>query len=304
MTEPTKGVIALLLTSMVWGLSPLFYAQLGHVPPLEVLCYRGLWALVLYLLVLAGQRRLAEVPRAFLGKGRYWTILIATVLVSINWFGFIYAISEGRTVEAGLGYYMMPLFSVVLGWLVLSEKLHRMQWAAVWLAALAVVLLTYGLGTAPWLSLVLAGTFAAYGLIKKRLPVGPVISVTAEVLLLAPFALAYLVWIGPETALGYGWSTHVLLVLAGPLTATPLIFFAYGARRVRLATVGIMNYVNPTLQVICATLILAEPFTDWHAITFPMIWVALALYSFAAIRQERASRSAGSSAVISGRTET
>lgn len=298
MGEAARGVAALVLACTVWGLSPVYYAELAHVPPLVVLAWRTLWSLVLFGLVLGLQGRLGDLRGAFAGLRRTGATLAAALLVSANWFGFILAVSTGRTVESSLGYFIFPLVAVALGRVVLGERLSALQWGAVALAAAAVLVLTAGLGTAPWIALWLAVTFGLYGLVKARLALGPVVSVAAEVLLLSPIALV-LVLTAPAPP---DLRTQLLLAFSGVLTAGPLALFAYAARRVRLSTLGLGQYINPTLQFLVAVLWFAEPFTLWHAIAFPMIWLGLLLYSASRIAQERAARrsdsSAGTSATI------
>ena len=197
---------------------------------------------------------------------------------------------NGQALEASLGYYIFPLFAVALGYLVLGERFTRLQSLAIGLAVLAVVVLTVGLGVAPWLALMLAATFASYGLIKQGVALGPVISVFVEMLILTPLALVWL-WGVHE----FGWTdiggrvggvfghdpvASVMLALSGPLTGGPLILFSFAARRIPYATVGLVQYLNPTLQFAAAVLVLGERFTVWHAIAFPLIWVGLALYSW------------------------
>lgn len=303
MTEGAKGVSAMVAACVVWGLSPLFYALLDHVPPLEVLSYRTIWSLIFFAGVLALQGRLGLVPRALGSVMGFLTIAAAGVMIASNWFGFIYAVQNGLTVEASLGYYIFPLVAVLLGRMFFGERLTRAQLAAVALAGVAVATLTVGLGVPPWISLMLAVTFGLYSAIKKRLDVGPVVSVTGEVLVLSPLAVLWIVLMGQGAGGDNALGTHLLLALSGPLTATPLILFSYAARRVRLATVGLVQYLNPTLQFIVATMIFVEPFTFWHALAFPMIWVALVIYSATALRQERASRRVVSNAATSGTVE-
>ncbi len=207
--------------------------------------------------------------------------------------------------QASLGYFIYPLIAVLIGAFVFGEGMGWLKVSAVGLAALAVLVLTFGLGQLPWISLVLATTFGIYGLIKKRTTVGPVISVTAEVAVIAPFLLIWLLGVhnqlwGPSiddgsAAFGADVFDTTLLMLSGPLTALPLILFSYAARRLAMATVGLMQYVNPSLQFLVAVLVFSEPFTRWHAIAFPLIWCALALYSLHAIRQERSARINGKS---------
>lgn len=285
MSNTAKGIIAMVMCCTIWGLSPLYYAMLKHVPAVEVLAYRGLWSLVFFVLILLAQRRAPLVKTAL--RTSFWVIFAAAAMISVNWFGFIYAIQIGQGMEASLGYYIYPLVAVLLGWLMFNERLGMAQRGAIFLVAIAVGTLTIGLGVAPWIALALASTFAIYGVLKKRLDVGPVVSVTAEVVVIAPFAIGFIIWFaGPQDL-----QTHALLALSGPLTATPLILFSYAARRVQMSTIGVVQYLNPTLQFSCAVFAFSEPFTQWHGVAFPLIWTALIIYSVAALRQEKATRS-------------
>lgn len=300
MREDQKGVLAMVAACTVWGLSPLYYAQLKHVPPLEILCYRSLWSLGFFLFILGVQGRMLEVRVALSNPRQVVTIFIAAAMIAGNWFGFIFAISKGHGIEASLGYYIFPLVAVVIGKLVFAERLNPAQWVAVGIAAFGVAVLTFGLGVAPWISLWLAGTFGAYGMIKKQLPLGPVVSVTSEVLLLAPLAIAWIALKGTGVGGANDVGTHALLALSGPLTASPLIMFSFAARRVRMSTVGLVQYLNPTLQFGCAALIMGEVVTKWHAIAFPIIWTALLVYTVSLWRQDRAAAKASSKVVMSG----
>lgn len=286
-----KGILALLAACTVWGLSPLYYHLLAHVPPLEVLCYRTLSSLVFFAGLLAVQGRLGQVAAALRNPRTLMLICAAAVMISLNWFGFIYTISIGNGLSASLGYYMFPLVAVVLGRLVFKESLSRAQMAAVALAALAVAVLTAGLGVAPWIALGLASTFGAYGVVKKGLDLGGVVSVTAEVAVLAPLALVWLVLRGTEIGNhALNWYDLSLLAFSGILTGLPLILFSIAARRVRLSTVGLVQYLNPTLQFGCAVLFFGNALTLWHSIAFPMIWAALAIYSVSAVVVDRSAR--------------
>jgi len=300
--------MAMAAACTVWGLSPIYYKLLAEVPPLEVLSHRTLWSALLFALVLAAQGRLGLVPAALRGRGLA-VVALAAVLISANWFLFIFSVQIGHTVEASLGYFIFPLVAVVIGLVAFGERLGLGQGLAVALAGLAVVVLTAGLGVAPWIALALATTFGLYGLIKKRLAAGPVVSVTAEVLVLTPLALIWLIglhsgaWVEfarPGAWFGQSLGTSVMLAFSGVITAGPLILFSYAARRVSMATLGLVQYLNPSLQFVCATLIFAEPFTRWHGIAFSLIWAALTLYSWESLRQDRAARSRGVSAATSG----
>ena len=297
MSDAAKGVLAMVAACTVWGLSALYYKLVAHVPPLEVLAHRTIWSAAFFGIALAVQGRLAEIAAVFAGRRVLLIVAASGLLISINWLVFIHSVQVGRAVEASLGYYIFPLVAVILGRLVLGERLSPVRWAAVVLAALAVGVLTWGLGVAPWISLVLAGSFGLYGLLKQRVPVGPVVSVTTEVLLIAPLALTWLwgrhagYWDDPTGRAGAvfadGWRDSLLLAFSGVLTGGPLILFSYASKRLNYATQGLVQYVNPTLQFLVATLIFAEPFTRWHAMAFPLIWLALALYSLEALRRDR-----------------
>jgi len=294
MTEATKGVIALIATCTIWGLSGLYYKLLEHIPPLEILAHRTLWSFIFFAIVLAFQGRLKLLGRAVGSGRRVFLAGVAALMISINWYVFINSIQIGRAVEASLGYYIFPLVAVLLGAVVLRERLSRMQTLAVALATAAVITLTAGLGVAPWIALILATSFGLYGLIKKQIEAGPVVSVTAEVMLLAPIALVVLAraHINGTGAFGANLSDSLLLSFSGLLTATPLILFSYAAKRVRLATLGLVQYINPTLQFLVATFVFQEFFSFWHAIAFAMIWVALAIYTVASLGQEKTLRKA------------
>ena len=287
MSNAAKGVVAMVAACVIWGLSPIFYALLSHIAPLEVLAHRTVWSLLTFGLVLLIQGRLSELPRAVSSSRKLALTSVAALMISVNWFLFIYAIGAGRTVEASLGYYIFPLVAVAIGAVVLREQLGHWQWAAVGLASLAVVVLTLGLGVAPYISLALAVTFGIYGLLKRWVAAGPVVSVAAEVLLFLPFAGGYLLWVAQGVGLSYSLLDIVLLMASGPMTAVPLMLFSYAAKRADMSTIGLLQYINPTLQFGVAVLVLNEIVTLWHMIAFPIIWSALALYSWVSLRRPR-----------------
>lgn len=304
MTASTKGILAMIGSCIIWGLSSLIYKQLSNVPAIEILAHRTLWSFVFFVILLGVQGRLYEVRGSFSDRRSTCLTVLAALMILANWFLFIWSIETERAIQASLGYYIYPLVSVVLGWLFFGERLGCLQWTAITLVAVAVSALTYGLGGAPWVSLTLAGTFAIYGLLKKQLSVGPVVSVTSEVTLVVPFAVIFLLltWHNGEATFGQDLVTTGLLIFAGPLTAVPLILFSLAARRVSMATIGLVGYLNPTLQFLCAVVVFAEPFTSWHVMAFAMIWSALSLYSIAVWSQEKASRKASVAAAASGTT--
>ena len=303
MGETGKGVAAVLGATVLWGLAVLYWKALGHVPAAVVLGHRSVWSLVFFGAYLALRGRLGLVG-ALLGGPQKGRVAFAAAMIAVNWFIFIWAIQVSRTVEASLGYYIYPLVSVLLGVLLYRERLGAVRGLAVALVALAVALLTWGLGAAPWVALVLAFTFAAYGLTKKRIDAGPITSVTAEVALATPFVLGW-VWLNAGTHIWAGeLTTNLLLIGAGPVTSVPLILFSYGARRLAMSATGVLFYINPTLQFLIAAVVFGEPVTHWHWLAFPLIWAGVALYSAAAIRQDRAARRRVISAGTSGSTVT
>jgi len=229
-------------------------------------------------------------------------IVLAALMISGNWFGFIFAISIEQGMDASLGYYIFPLVAVLVGRLAFAERLQALQWWAIGVATVGVLVLTIGLGAAPYLALWLAVTLAVYMVVKRKLSIGPLVSVTAEVVVLLPLATMWLAFAGTQSQAPM--TDHLLLAFSGPLTAMPLILFSYAAKTVRVTTFGLAQYLNPTLQFCCAVFVFAEPFTKWHAIAFPLIWLAVVLYSISQLRQDRALRKAASKAGTVSTTST
>lgn len=297
MTEARKGVLAMVAAATIWGVASIYYKALSEVPPLEVLSHRTLWSAVFFGIVLVTQRRGAEVRAALRNPHHLRIVAASAVLIAANWFLFIYAVQTGHALQSSLGYYIFPLVAVALGYLVLGERFTWLQSVAVTLAAIGVALLTYGMGEAPWTAVIIAGTFGLYGLLKNRLPLGPAISVFLETLVLAPLALIWLwgmhadAWTDVDGRtggiFGQDTATSAMLAFSGILTGGPLVLFSYAARRIPYATLGLVQYLNPTLQFLVAVLVFGEAFTGWHGVTFALIWTALALYSAESLRRER-----------------
>ena len=291
MNRTAQGILAILAACVIWGLSPLYYNLLTMVPPLELLAQRTLWSFLFFALVLGLQGRVSELIHALGNRGHVITLFAAACAIAVNWYFFIYSVQINRVSEASLGYFIFPLVAVVFGLIVFKEKLSALQWVAVALAVFAVLILTYGLGVAPWLALVLSLSFGTYSVLKKRLDLSPVISVTLEVMLLLPLTVPYLLiqnW--PIQDSTDSWQIWFLLMGSGPLTATPLILFSYATRRISMSTVGIMQYINPSIQFLVALLIFAEPMTDWHFGAFLIIWVAVVIYSWSGFSARNAAK--------------
>lgn len=282
----TLGGVAYALGAFgLWGLFPLYFHAVASVPALEVLAHRVVWSVLCVALMLSAWRQWPSVRRAFAERRTLLALAGSSLLIAGNWLVFIWAVAQERVLEASLGYYITPLVSVLFGRLFLGERLHRLQWIAVVLAGVGVGTMLLRLGTPPWVSLALAATFSGYGLTRKLVAVGAIPGLFIETLLLAPLAALYLVVLtgSGEASFGCGgMGMDLLLVAAGVVTATPLIFYAQAVRRLRLASVGLFQYITPTAQMLLAVLVFDELFTATHGITFACIWLALALYSASA----------------------
>ena len=283
MTQPVKGAIAMLLACLTWGFAPLYYSFLSHLGPEEILSHRTLWSVVTFVSVIAVTGRRRETLRVLKLPKTMALILLAGVMIGINWYVFIFSVGAGRVTESSLGYYIFPLVMVLLGLVVFRETLSKLQWMSVALAVIAVIVLTYGLGRAPWLAMIISFTFGIYGLLKRIIKVDSIISVTLEVVFLLPFAVAYLCWFGsmPDAP------TLALLMFSGLITAGPLMLMTYATQTVRMATVGLVQYLNPVLQFFCAIVLLGEVLTSWHMIAIGLIWTALVFYTVAVFKAER-----------------
>lgn len=273
-----------------WGFTVIFYKQLMHVLPYEVLAHRTIWSVVLTATLILVFGRWHSFVAALKNRRLVLTLVATSLIIGSNWFVFIYSINESRVLETSLGYYINPLISVLIGVAFLSEKLTRPQIVAVVLAALGVIVMTVDFGEVPWISLFLAVTFAIYGYLRKITRVDPLEGLLIEVLILSPIALVYLVYAeghGGTSLMHTDALTLFLLALTGPMTTIPLFLFNFGAQRIRLATLGLMQYLAPTVQLIIAVWMYGELLTDTHIATFGLIWTGLALFSWDTWRRER-----------------
>jgi chloramphenicol-sensitive protein RarD len=288
LSRRTAGLLAGIGAYGTWGLIPGYFKAVAAAPPLELLAHRVVWALILLLVLLKQQGRLGELREA-LRPGRTLVMLSAsTVLIAINWLVYIWAVVGGRVLEGSLGYFINPLVNVVLGVLVLKEKLEPPVVWAVAMAGLGVAWLTLSIGHPPWVSLTLAFSFGSYGLLRKLAPVGAVVGLAVETLLLFPFALGFLVWAresGRLTFLAGDLGLDALLVLAGPLTAIPLLLFTAAARRLPLSTLGFIQYLSPTLQFLLAVFLWGEPLGPERVVAFACIWSGLLIFAVHSFRR-------------------
>ncbi|HBD89948.1 MAG: permease [Rhodobacteraceae bacterium GWE1_64_9] len=294
MMQPTqdspRGLAFALSAYVMWGFLPLYMKALSHVPAAEVIAHRVMWSVPVAGLLLIWLGRTGDLVVALRTPRMLAMGAVTALLISLNWGIYVWAIQHGHALDAALGYYINPLFSVFLGATLLGEKLNRPQLLAIALAAGAVVVLTVDAGRLPVLALGMTLTWAAYAYFKKQLPIGPNQGFMLEVLLLLPFALAYAIWLqatGQSHFLGSVTTDTWMLAAAGVVTAVPLICYANGAKLLRLSTIGILQYVAPTMIFLVAVFIFGEPFGAAKMIAFPMIWAALVIYSWGMLRARR-----------------
>lgn len=286
------GIAFGLIAYGMWGFFPLYFHQLSHVPPMDVLCNRAAWGCVFVSLLLTLRRRWPQTFAAAARPGHLLRLAIASLLVGSNWLIFLWAVSHGQVVASSLGYFLTPLVNVLLGLVVLKERLNGKEWLSVALAVAAVGNEVLSLGSLPWISLALAATFGAYGLVRKQVPVDAISGLWLETLAMLPIAGLYVLWqsqhAAPAVFTGHDATTLTLLITAGALTALPLMAFAAATQRLNLASVGMLMYINPTLQFATAVWVFGEPFPTSRLYTFALIWLGLAVFSWSAWQKYRA----------------
>lgn len=267
---------------LLWGLFPLYFKLLQDVGPFDIVLQRVFWSLIFLVMILSWRRQwgwLAEVirkPRVLLG------FLSSAILLTGNWTMYVWAVNSDRIIDASLGYFMSPLLSVLFGYLILKEKLRPLQWLAVLLALAAVLWLTWVNGRLPWIGLIIAATFASYGLLRKTGRLEALPGLALETMLLSPLVMGVLVVMalqGHNAFVQAGLASQILLVLSGPVTAIPLLMFAAAARCIPLSLLGLLQYITPTMQLLTGIFIYDEPFSGTRMTGFMVIWAALAVYS-------------------------
>jgi chloramphenicol-sensitive protein RarD len=285
-----RGLLAAISAFAFWGVFPLYLNLLAAVSALEILAHRIVWCCLFVSGWIAIRGELGAIRAALENGGTRRRLAASGALISINWLTYVWAINNGHVVDASLGYFINPLVSVALGVVGLSERLNRAQWAAVGLAAAGVTYLAIVTGRPPWISLVLAFSFGLYGLIRKVVTVDSLPALATETLVLTPLAAGYLLWLATNGAGAFGHlsaSTDLLLLGSGVATAVPLALFAYGARRIPLSTVGLTQYLAPSMQLLLGVFFFGEPFPRARAIGFILIWCALAIYAVDGLRRSR-----------------
>ncbi len=285
-SEQTRGIAYASFAYFMWGFLPLYWKFIDNVPSDQILAHRVLWSFVFMLVVLGvrnkwGQFR-AEFQRIRTSSKQFLSLMAASVIISSNWFIYIWAVNAGHIIEASLGYYINPLINVLLGILVLKERLNFWQIVSVILAAAGVLILTVRFGSIPWIALSLALTFALYGLAKKLTNLDSMTGLTVETMLITPVALLYLIalgWNGNNVFLTESFITTLLLMGAGAVTALPLLYFAKGAKLISLSLIGFLQYIGPTISLCLGVFLFHEHFTSTHMIAFFCIWCALTIFS-------------------------
>jgi chloramphenicol-sensitive protein RarD len=284
------GVAYAFAAFAVWGLFPIYFKALHSIGALEMLAHRMAWSMVFLLVVLTVRRQWRWLGPVMRDRRQLARFAASAVLLSTNWGIYIWAVNQGRIVEASLGYFINPLINVLFGMAFLHERLRPLQWVAVAIAGAGVAWLTWVNGAPPWISLALALTFGGYGLLRKTAHLGALEGLTLETMLLCPVAALYLTFISMEGVSGFGhasWGVKLLLVAAGPITAIPLLLFAAGARRIPLSMLGLIQYVTPSLQLLIGVLLYGEPFGHDRLLGYGAIWAALAVYSVEGIFNAR-----------------
>lgn len=288
--DSLRGFGFALTAYLLWGFLPLYMKAMAHIPAAEIIAHRVIWSVPVALAILWALGRTAEVVRALRTPSMLGMALLTAGLISVNWGIYVWAIISGHALDAALGYYINPLFSIFLGAVLLGERMGRVQMLAIALAAAAVGVLTWDAGRLPVVALALTVTWGFYAYLKKRLPIGPNEGFTLEVLILLPPALAYLGWLiwQGQSHFATGVSSDTALLLGcGVITALPLMIYANGAKLLRLSTIGIMQYIAPTMIFLTAVFIFDEPFSAVKLGAFVMIWAALAIYTSALIDKTR-----------------
>ena len=289
-----KGYPIILTGYIGWGMLPLYWSLLAHVPPLEVLLHRMLWAVpFLFLLVVLNTRRKTQLIAAFHSWPEIRLLTVSSIIICLNWGIYIWAVANQRVIEASMGYFLTPLLNVIVGLVIFKEKLDHLKFAAIGFAVVGVLYYILKAGVFPWVGLSLGVSFAAYGLFRKKMDTNAIPGLLIETLILLPFTVGVILWLhsnGVAMFLNDGLATDWLLILTGPLTAIPLALFTMGARMLPMTSVGILFYVTPTLQFLCGILVFDEAFNLDKLIGFVAIWIGLFIFSYSLLSHHNRSR--------------
>jgi len=288
-----KGIIYGFLAYLSWGLLPLYWRMFDMMPAGEILAHRILWSFVFVAVLVTLGKRWKQLKSVVRERKSRLAVLLCSIFISCNWLLFIWAVNTGNVIETSLGYYMNPLISVLFAVVFLKEKLLAGQWAAIIIAAIGVLLMAVQYGHVPWIAIVLAISFALYGLAKKMAQLDVLLGLTWETMIVVPIAIIYMTFIqadGSATVFSLSGGSMLLLLLSGAFTALPLFWFAKAAEKLPLSVVGFIQYIAPTTSLILAIFVFHEPFTEGQFVSFTFIWLALIIYTITSFRKSKESR--------------
>ncbi|WP_434121265.1 EamA family transporter RarD [Salinicoccus roseus] len=292
MSENSKGIIFALGAYLIWGFLPIYWKQVEHISSYELIAHRVLWAFIFMIVFILVTNRMhlfyKDLKFIFRNKKKVIALFAASTVITTNWLLYIVAVNNGHILDASLGYYINPLISILIGFVILGERFSKSQWTAIIIVFLGVTYLAVGLGSAPWISLTLALSFSIYGLIKKVINMDAVFALAVETFVLAPFALIYILFLEGSGGGNFGINADSLVMMGtGVITAVPLLLFSLGAQRIRLSLIGILQYFAPTIMLLLGVFMYDEAFTDIHTVAYILIWSGLAIYTFSRIQEMR-----------------
>lgn len=292
MSENSKGIIFALGAYLIWGFLPIYWKQVEHISSYELIAHRVLWAFIFMIVFILVTNRMhlfyKDLKFIFRDKKKVIALFAASTVITTNWLLYIIAVNNGHILDASLGYYINPLISILIGFVILGERFSKSQWTAIIIVFLGVTYLAVGLGSAPWISLTLALSFSIYGLIKKVINMDAVFALAVETFVLAPFALIYILFLEGSGGGNFGINADSLVMMGtGVITAVPLLLFSLGAQRIRLSLIGILQYFAPTIMLLLGVFMYDEAFTDIHTVAYILIWSGLAIYTFSRIQEMR-----------------
>ncbi len=294
MTRSQHGSVLAISAFVIWGLFPLYFKLISHITALEILSNRIIWAAVCLFLLLFILKRWGDVAKIVREPQQIMYLVLSTLLIVLNWGVYIWSVNSNNIIEASLGYYINPLFNILLGFVLLKEKLRSLQWLAVLLATIGVVIQLVTFGKVPWIALTLAASFGLYGFVHKKINVGSVPSLFIETAILLPVALLFLSVLAIDSTGPVNWSLNewLLLTIAGPVTIIPLLLFTGATKRLNYSTVGFLQYIAPSILFLLALFLYDEPFSLSKLITFLFIWSALFLLTFDMLKDKRSKQRA------------
>lgn len=291
-SENTKGILFALGAYIIWGFLPIYWKQIEHISPYEIIAHRVFWSFIFMIVFIIVTNRLLlfkkDLKFIFKDKKKVAALFFASCVITSNWLVYIIAVNTGHILDASLGYYINPLISILFGLVLLGERFSKIQWGAIIIVFAGVTYLAVGLGAAPWISLYLATSFSVYGLIKKVVNLDAIFALAVETFVLAPFALVYIFFLEGSGQGNFGLNIDSLIMMGtGVATAIPLLLFALGAQRIRLSLIGFLQYFAPTIMLIIGVFMYDESFTDIHKVAYILIWSGLLLYTISRFLQTR-----------------